>query len=228
MIILAIETSGGKGSVALAANNRILAEFSVNSGLTHSQTLMPMIEQIFKISGVAKEDVGILACSAGPGSFTGLRIGAAAAKGLAFALNLSIVPVSTLQALAYNVEGKLSGAMAIPIMDARRNQVYAAIYKDSHCILEPTACEIDHILNIAAKHGDKAVFLGDGTFVHKAQIKEGGFCIAPPTLLLQSAASVAMTAFNSLAKNPDSAVNAADFELTYLRPSQAERERPND
>ncbi|MDR2166575.1 MAG: tRNA (adenosine(37)-N6)-threonylcarbamoyltransferase complex dimerization subunit type 1 TsaB [Clostridiales bacterium] len=221
MIILAIETSGGKGSVALTTTDRVISEFSVNSGLTHSQTLMPMIEQMLKISGIAKEDLGVLACSSGPGSFTGLRIGAALAKGLAFALNLKIVPVSSLEALAYNIIS--SSGVAIPIMDARRNQVYAAAYTDSLCILEPATYEIDYVLNFATKQGKEATFLGDGTFVHAKAICEAGFSIASPTLLLQSAASVAMLA----ARNFDRAISSEEFELIYLRPSQAERELKN-
>ncbi|MDR2183659.1 MAG: tRNA (adenosine(37)-N6)-threonylcarbamoyltransferase complex dimerization subunit type 1 TsaB, partial [Clostridiales bacterium] len=125
MNILAIETTGPVSGVAMVCRDRIMAEFSVNSGLTHSETLLPMIDCMLTTAGLCKTDIGAIAVSGGPGSFTGLRIGAACAKGLAFALGLKIVPVSTLDALAYNAitwEGAI-----VPIMDARRNQVYSAL-----------------------------------------------------------------------------------------------------
>jgi tRNA threonylcarbamoyladenosine biosynthesis protein TsaB len=222
MIILAIETTSTTASAALATESRIITEFSVNNNLTHSQTLMPMVEQMLAISGVGKKDVGLLACSCGPGSFTGLRIGAAAAKGLAFGLNLKIVPVSTLEALAYNIVNE--DCLAIPIMDARRNQVYAAFYQISNgnlqCTLKPEACDINFVLEAAAKHDGKVVFLGDGTVVHKTQIEAAGFKTAAPHQLLQRAASVAMLAH----KNVGRAVDSKDFEPIYLRRPQAERE----
>ncbi|MCL2753412.1 MAG: tRNA (adenosine(37)-N6)-threonylcarbamoyltransferase complex dimerization subunit type 1 TsaB [Defluviitaleaceae bacterium] len=222
MIILAIDTSGKTASCALATKDKILAQFTISNGLTHSETLMPMIEQMLAISGISKHDVGLLACSSGPGSFTGLRIGAACAKGLAMGLGLKIVPVSSLYSLAYNIYQ--TNCAIIPIMDARRDEVYTAIYglasKEIQTITPPTVCSIEEILQKAAELGKRAVFLGDGTFVHGDKILAHGFEIAPPHKLLQSAASVAMAAFDNI----ENAVSITDFELEYIRLSQAERE----
>jgi len=219
--ILAIETTGQVSSVALISddNGRVMADYSINSGLTHSQTLMPMIDQMLISTNFTLADIGVIAVSSGPGSFTGLRIGAAAAKGLAFALDLKIVPVSTLDALAYNAimwEG-----MVVPIMDARRGQVYSAIY-DCHGgkinrISEYMLCDFDEIYEMACRGGSQPpIFLGDAVCIHIDKIKNK----APSALLLQKASSVGTIALESL----DSAINANLFEPFYIRPSQAERE----
>ncbi|MCL2854119.1 MAG: tRNA (adenosine(37)-N6)-threonylcarbamoyltransferase complex dimerization subunit type 1 TsaB [Defluviitaleaceae bacterium] len=217
MNILAIDTSGGTSTVAISSSGVILGEIVVACGKTHSQTLMPAITTLLETCGMDKGDLGLLACVTGPGSFTGLRIGAAVAKGLAFALGLKIVPVSALDALAYNAIQQ--NALTVPIMDARRNQVYAAIYNQNlEYIMPPVACEIGEVL---AKLHASAVFLGDGVDVHKAAILHAGHAIAPPHLLLQRASATAMLAYRSQHK----ALNAEGFELMYIRQSQAEREK---
>jgi len=222
MNILAIETTGSAGSVALVSSDRVIAEFSINNKLTHSQTLMLMIDQMLTSATFDKADIDIIAASEGPGSFTGLRIGAAAAKGLAFGLGLKIVPVSTLDALAYNVftwEG-----ITAPIMDARRDQVYTALYNCSGGKItresDYLACGIDEIIDMAHKAGKKVIFLGDGAIVHREKIVANGFSIAGNTLLLQRAASVGAIALEIADKV---AVDANKFEPFYIRPSQAER-----
>jgi len=221
LILLAIETSGKVASVALATKSKIIAEYTIRNDLTHSETLMPMVEQMLATSGVDKREIGMLACSNGPGSFTGLRIGAATAKGLAMGLNFKIVPVSSLVALAYNAYGQ--NALIAPIMDARRNEVYTALYsfvgEDLKCYIQPKICPFDDMLNSAADISESIVFLGDATSLHAEKILSEGFEIAPPHKLLQSAASVAMTAFKHL----DKAVDVNDFKLDYIRLSQAER-----
>ena len=223
MNILVIETTGLVSGVALICPDKVIAEFSINSGLTHSQTLMPMIDHMLTAINFDKSDIDAIAASSGPGSFTGLRIGAAAAKGMAFALGVKIVPVSTLDALAYNVftwEGVI-----VPIMDARRNQVYTALYSCADGkisrISEYMACDFDKIADMAHSTGKKPIFLGDGVSVHRDKITDGGFGIAPGTLLLQRAASVGTIALEII---NDAAINANQFEPFYIRPSQAERE----
>ena len=222
MNILAIETTGGAGSVALVCPNRVIAEFSINNKLTHSQTLMPMIDQMLTSAAFDKADIDIIAVSEGPGSFTGLRIGAAAAKGLAFGLCLKIVPVSTLDALAYNVftwEGVI-----VPMMDARRDQVYTALYNCSSGKIvrasDYMACSVDEIIETANQADKKAIFLGDGAIVHREKIIANGFFIADNTFLLQRAASVGAVALEIA---HEAAIGANKFEPFYIRPSQAER-----
>ena len=140
MNILAIETTGKTAGVALVCPSHIIAEFSVNNNKTHSSVLMPLIDAMLKSADFDKRDIDYIACSAGPGSFTGLRIGAAAAKGLAFGLSRRIIPVATLDAMAYNVFNNTDGEIVVPIMDARRGQVYTALYgwmEDSRPVLKP-------------------------------------------------------------------------------------------
>ena len=223
MNILAIETTGCAASIALVCPGGIIAEQVINNKLTHSQVLMSMIENMFASSKFNKGKIDLIACSAGPGSFTGLRIGAAAAKGLAFGLNVGIVPVSTLDALAYNAS--YGDVTIVPIMDARRNQVYTAIYD---CIngqigrrTEYLACDMDFVIEQALKIGKKAVFLGDGVAVHGEKIaayKE--FSVAHLPHMLQRASSVGTMALEMTHK----ALQPRDFAPFYVRPSQAERE----
>jgi len=222
MTILAIDSTGKTAGIALARKNHILAELTVNNILTHSQTLMPMIDNILNMANINKHEITHIACSAGPGSFTGLRIGAAAAKGLAFALGTKIVPVSTLDALAYNISHE--NITVIPIMDARREQVYTAAYTCENGKItrttDYTVCSIEEVLRMAA--GKKAVFLGDGTPVHYDKIeKYTEFSIAPIHNILQRAASVGVIAL----ENINNAVCPRDFAPFYIRPSQAEREK---
>ena len=127
MKILGIDSSGIVASAAIADEKNIIAEFTINNKQTHSQTLLPMIDMVVKMSGVQLEEIDAIAVAAGPGSFTGLRIGSSTAKGLALALNKPIVSVPTLDGLAYRLA--ISEGIICPIMDARRNQVYTAVYK---------------------------------------------------------------------------------------------------
>ena len=222
MTILAIDTTGKTAGAALVREGCICAELNINNNFTHSQTLMPMIDNILSISGINKHEITHIACSAGPGSFTGLRIGAAAAKGLAFALGTKIVPVSTLDALAYNISHE--NIAIIPIMDARREQVYTAVYTCEDGRIARTtdylACPMEEVLKMA--EGKKTIFLGDGTLIHHDKIaKYTEFSIAPSHNALQRAASVGIIAL----ENIDNAVYPRDFVPFYIRPSQAEREK---
>ena len=150
MIILALETSALVASVAVIEDNKLLGEFSINNKLTHSQTIMPMVDDVIKMIDIEIESIDYIACAEGPGSFTGLRIGSATAKGLALGLNKPIVPVSTLDALAYNIYD--TNKLICPIMDARRNQVYTAVYKWENdklkIVNEAQAIGIDDIISI--------------------------------------------------------------------------------
>ena len=223
MNILAIETTGAMSGAALVCPGKIIAEFSVNSGLTHSQTLMPMIDHMLAVSGLSKAGINAIAVSSGPGSFTGLRIGASTAKGLAFALGLKIVPVSTLDALAYNAV--MWEGVIVPIMDARRSQVYTAVYDCAGGKIARLsgymACDFDEIAGLAHESGKNVMFLGDGVSVHRGKITDNGFTIAPDAFLLQRAASVGAIALEIA---DYAAINASQFEPLYIRPSQAERE----
>ena len=219
MNILAIETTGPACGAALVCHDRIIAEFSINNRMTHSQVLMPLVAEMLRAADFDKALVDLIACSVGPGSFTGLRIGAAAAKGLAFGLDKKIVPVATLDALAYNEH---NAKVVVPIMDARRGQVYTALYVDGARVTDYLACDIDDVLEAAAPYG-KAVFLGDGVAVHRDKIIERGFEVAAFQNMFQKASSVGALAM----KMAEAAVAPRDFAPFYVRQSQAEREAAN-
>ena len=223
MTILAIDATGLAASAALVTERKTIAEFTLNYEMTHSQTLMPLVEKMTAMLSFDLGTVDAIACASGPGSFTGLRIGAATAKGLAYALGKKIAAVPTLDAMAYNI---LDGSAVIaPIMDARRNQVYAALYQwDNGALVRLTAHmaeDISVVLDMARPY-ERVVFLGDGVPVHEQLIRaESGFSVVPPHLNAQRAAAVGAYA---LSMPPEARLTADEFELSYLRLSQAERE----
>lgn len=233
MKILAVDSSGNTASVAVYIDGVITALNSVNNNKTHSQTLLPMIEHAMKQAGIDVLELNAVAAAEGPGSFTGLRIGASTVKGLSFAAGVPVVPVSTLAALAYNFAGM--GGIICPVMDARRGQVYSAAYSFSgDCgdiineIYGPRALALDEVLvTLCDNHpDDRVIFLGDGVLVHENRIREVmkyRAYIALSHQRFQSAASVAMLAAQMYESGKY--VDGADFEPIYLRLSQAERER---
>ena len=228
MKLLGIDSSGMTASAAIVSGDILVAEFTVNNKQTHSQTLLPMIDQVVKMSGIGLEELDGIAVAAGPGSFTGLRIGSSTAKGMALALNKPIIPVPTLEGMAYRMAG--FGGVICPLMDARRSQVYTGIYRMSgsrmECLLEQ--CAVD-ILDIAAKVNElneNVVFLGDGVPVHRAVLEEKikvSYQFAPLHLNRQSAASVTALGMNYMEEGKIE--DAKDHKPIYLRQSQAERER---
>ena len=226
MKILAIDSSGLTSSVAVVDNNDLISEYTVNCKKTHSQTLMPMIYEMNKSIGLDLNSLDAIAVSEGPGSFTGLRIGAATAKGLALALDKPIVSVPTLDGLAYNIYD--SEAIICPIMDAKRNQVYTAMYEYEHSklkkISESMAVDINEIIEILCGYNRKIIFLGDGVEIYKTIIEESkiDYSFAPIHLMKQRGSSIGALAIHYLMVNKT--VSANDFAPVYLRKSQAERE----
>lgn len=201
MLILGIESSGLAASAAYVEDGLLKAEFTLNNKMNHSVSLLPMLDQMTKISGIPAASADAIAVSAGPGSFTGLRIGAATAKGLAMALRKPIVRVSSLKALAYPA-AFAPGRLACPIMDARRGQVYCAAYLGEQEIVPEGAMDIGLFLEeLKAVVRDPAhgirecLFLGDGVPVHEARIRADGelpSAFELPAFSRQRAASVAL------------------------------------
>ena len=246
MKILAIESSGQVASAAILEDNKILAEYTTNFKITHSQTLMPMVSEICKMTETDLETIDAIAVSGGPGSFTGLRIGSAAAKGLALALDKPIIHVPTLDAMAYNLWGSLD--LIVPIMDARRAQVYTGIYyfegEDLKTVLSASAMPIEELVELinakitstevqdetlettAFPEFKRVIFLGDGVSTFKEVVKERAkfeVAFAPANLSEQRASSVAALA--AVYYKEGRLTDADDEAPEYLRPSQAERER---
>lgn len=227
MKILAIDASGIVASVAIASEEEIIAEYTIKHKKTHSQTLLPMIDRVLKFAEIDLKDIEYVAVTVGPGSFTGLRIGAATAKGLTQALNIPIVSVSTLEALAYNVFQ--SDKLICPIMDARRNNVFSAVYKRENesleIVIEPKAFSIEELVNKLNEINKEVIFVGDGISVQKDYIRNNlrvDFSFAPIYAREQKASSVVGVALEKIKFNKT--VLSKDFKPIYLRKSQAERE----
>lgn len=232
MKVLAIDASGLVASVALAEDDVLRAEFILNDRKTHSQTLLPMLEQLRRMIGLELDTVDAIAITAGPGSFTGLRIGSATAKGLGLALQKPLVEVPTLEALAYNLYG--TNRLVCPMMDARRNQVYTGLYEylprgegyELHVLKEQCAVDVGQILEECSRMGREVIFLGDGVPVYRERIREGirvPYCLAPAHVNRQRAGSVA--ALGAVYASRGRTVEASRHQPLYLRKSQAERER---
>ena len=228
MKVLGLDSSGLVASVALVEDDNLLAEYTVNYKKTHSQTLLPMLDEIVKMIQLDLDTVDAIAVAAGPGSFTGLRIGSATAKGLGLALKKPMIPVPTLDALAYNIYD--TDALICPIMDARRNQVYTGIYTckqgKQEKQMEASAISIDELLEKLNQMGRPVIFLGDGVAVYGDKIQDEAsvkVTFAPAHVNKQRASAVA--ALGILYLKEGHQVTAADFRPDYLRKSQAERER---
>ena len=224
MLLLAFETTAKAGSVALHDGKTLLGESYCNTGLTHSQTLMVMAEDLLKTCGVTAQDVTAVAVAAGPGSFTGVRIGVAAAKGFAWGAQLPCYGVSTLEAMALQL-GAYDGYV-VPAMDARRAQVYNAIFKAEKGVLtrlcEDRAISLEDLAR-ELKNLDEPIFLvGDGSNVCYNALKGEIPNLVMPSehRMHQRAAGVALAAL----LHPENGDGAA-LTPNYLRLSQAERER---
>ena len=227
MLILAFETSAKAGSVALLENDRLLGESYQNTGLTHSQTLMPMAEELIRSCGYTPQDIEAVAVAAGPGSFTGIRIGVAAAKGFAWGAELPCYGVSTLESMALNL-GVWQGYV-LPVMDARRSQVYNALFRAEKGKLtrltEDRAISLDD-LKEEIKNLEEPVFLvGDGSILCYNTLKEAvsALVLPPEHRMHQRAAGVGLAAYQKIEAGESG--DGAALAPNYLRLSQAERER---
>ena len=234
MKILAIDSSGMVASVAVMQDEELIAEYTTNYKKTHSQTLLVMLDQVKQMIDLDLNSLDAIAVAAGPGSFTGLRIGSATVKGLGLALKKPIVPVATVDALAYNLYG--TDALVCPLMDARRNQVYTGIYQFQKtdtksgyrmtAIKEQCAVEITEIVEKLNQLGREVIFLGDGVSVYASKIEEMitvPYSFAPASCNRQKASCVA--ALGQLLYQQGKTQTAMEHAPEYLRLSQAERER---
>ncbi len=234
MRILGLDSSGLVASVAVVeddgVNSNLVAEYTVNYKKTHSQTLLPMLDAIAQMTELDLNTIDAIAVAGGPGSFTGLRIGSATAKGLGLALNKPLVHIPTVDALAYNLYG--TDKIICPLMDARRNQVYTGIYEfrgEELVALEPQmAVGIEEIAQKLCELGREVIFLGDGVPVFRQRLteelmKDVPFSFAPAHVNKQRAGAVAMLAVSYVRAGKTE--SAAEHRPDYLRLSQAERER---
>lgn len=221
MIVLAVESSAVAASVALQKDERLLAEMTLNRGNTHSENLLPMVEALLTRLDLTIDDVDLFAVSVGPGSFTGVRIGVATIKGLAFGKNKPCVGVSTLEALAENL-AFLSDGLICPVMNARRNQVYTALFRGKARLTPDMAISAEELEERLAAYTEPVLFVGDGYDLVTSQTGHP-YLPLPERLRLQSAASVASVALQKAKEG--ALLTDAQLSPVYLRPSQAERTR---
>lgn len=228
MKILGLDSSGLVASAAVVEDDVLLSEYTVNHKKTHSQTLLPMLDEIVRMIELDLNDLDAIAVAAGPGSFTGLRIGAATAKGLGLALDKPLISVPTVDALAYNLyETK---GLICPLMDARRSQVYTGVYSfeqgEFQVVNPQEAVGIEEIIEKINKWNQEVIFLGDGVPVFRDRIEtdcRAPHYYAPAHVGRQRAAAVA--ALGAIYYKEGKIQNARDHQPEYLRLSQAERER---
>lgn len=228
MRILALDSSGLVASVAIMEEEQTIAEYTVNYKKTHSQTLLPMLDEIVKMTEMDLNTIDAIAIVGGPGSFTGLRIGSATAKGLGLALGKPLIHVPTLEGLACNLYG--CSSLICPIMDARRNQVYTGVYRLNESglqvVKEQMAIDVGVLAEQLNALGEAVTFLGDGVPVYREQLEEKltvPFAFAPANMNRQRAASVGLRGFQYYREGRME--TAAEHQPDYLRVSQAERER---
>lgn len=227
-LVLAVDTSAKPVSCALAEENRVIASFYANTGMTHSQTLMPMIESVLKTADKSVSDLDAIAVNAGPGSFTGVRIGVSAVKGLAFTADLPCISVSTLECMAENTVAT-SNSVICCLMDARCQQVYGAIFeKDAdgvvHRLSEDEALTMQQMLDKLITLERPTILVGDGSELCYRAWKDSvsNLYLAPAASRFQNAAATALIGVRLLKENV--CVSAEELQPIYLRLPQAERE----
>lgn len=235
MKIIAIDSSGLAASTALLEDDVLIGEYNIQYKKTHSQTLLPMLDELKRMTELDLSTVDAIALAKGPGSFTGLRIGSAAAKGLGLALNIPLIEIPTLDGLACNLYG--TDKLVCPIMDARRNQVYTGIYEYNKTeesplryrlcrLLSQCAVSIEEIAGRLNEIKREVMFLGDGVPVYAGKLAElmrVPYGFAPAHMNRQRAAAFGILAFEYLREGKT--VTAAEHAPEYLRLSQAEREK---
>ncbi len=223
--ILALDSTAEVSAVCVSEGERLLSEITINTGNTHSETLLPAVEQALKMAELSVNDIDAFAVSTGPGSFTGVRIGVATIKGIAYGKDKPCVSVSTLEALAYNLSGY--NGILCPVMNARRSQVYNALFEcrggEIARLCPDRALAISELDEELLEKGGDIYLCGDGYSITEKGFSMTRICYVPERQRYQSAYSVAMTAL----KKYENGEYVSDGALVpvYLRPSQAERER---
>lgn len=229
MKILAIDTTAKTATAAITENDKLIALTVLNTPNTHSVTLLPMINGLLTGASLAVKDIDLFVCSAGPGSFTGVRIGTSAIKGLAYADNKACIGVSSLESLAMNVT---ENGIICPVMDARRNQLYNALFKCENGKL--TRLTPDRVLSAdelrsELENQDERIFItGDGSEIAKKALADKNIALPHEVLCYHNAYNVAVLGYNTyLSASDEEKENFTSEKLspTYLRMSQAERER---
>ena len=229
MLILAVDASETTAAVGLSDSETLLGEYTINAGLTHSETLLPMIESLLTNAHRKYEEIELFAASVGPGSFTGVRICAATVKGLAFGRERPCLPLSSLEVLAYNYTG-IDGIIC-PVMDARRGQLYNALFRSENGTLTRlcpdrtlTAEELTEEIN-ASEYSIPVYPCGSGCGITKAADRTGALMSPPPLLRQQNGYAACLCAYRNYTLSTEIVRSDKTLSPVYLRPSQAEREK---
>lgn len=225
MKILAIDTSSKICSVCISENDNIIIEKHTNDEKTHSVNLMPLLDELFKSSNLTLDDINLIACSQGPGSFTGIRIGISTAKAFSDAKNIAVTGITSLESLAYNIEDT---GIIVSLIDAKNDNVYYSMFTNNgntyKQIGEYLSCSIDEIINKLAVYDDKIIFVGDGAILHREKIQQyvKNAVFASDDLNIQTSTSIAKSAYQKYLNNNYGDSNA--LSPIYLKKSQAERQ----
>lgn len=228
MKVLAIESASTTASCAVSEDGHLLGEYTLNHKKTHSEKLMPLIEALMSDLELKIQGIDVIAISEGPGSYTGLRIGAAIAKSLSFAADIPIANVPTTKSLAGNVFN--TDKLVVPVMDAKAGRIYTGFYKwDNNNLVtvkEQFPCTIEELIEILNEYTESVIFIGDGSVSYKSIIEEKLNRIpyfAPSKFNYLNASTLAAIGFQMALKGE--LIQAADFKPQYLRLSQAERNK---
>ncbi|MEL7647767.1 MAG: tRNA (adenosine(37)-N6)-threonylcarbamoyltransferase complex dimerization subunit type 1 TsaB [Sedimentibacter sp.] len=228
MKILAIESSSVTASCAVSEDFSMLGEFTLNHKKTHSEKLMPLIEELLDELNIKITDIDVIAVSEGPGSYTGLRIGAAIAKSMSFAANIPIAGVPTMKSLAGNIYD--AERLVVPIMDAKAGRIYTGIYKwegeNLNCVKEQFPCNIEELIDILNGYEESVVFNGDGSENYRKMIEDKlnrKAYFAPAKFNYLNAATLSF--IGCMMAQKGETVDASTFKPQYLRLSQAERNK---
>ena len=229
MLILGLESSAVSAGAALVRDGRVIGETFLNVGLTHSETLLRLTDECLKNAKMTTEDVDAFAVAAGPGSFTGVRIGISAVKGLAFGSKKPVYGVSTLEALAYGAS--VEDYLICPVMDARCMQVYTALFEyrggRQERLTPDSALKLEELGALLASRGGKTLLLGDGAAMAKQYFDGHGardIYVFPEVFRYQRASCVAFAAYMRY-NNGEPGIGADQLQPGYLRPPQAQREK---
>ena len=227
MIILGVDTSAVAAGAAIVRDGKLISETYINTGLTHSQTMLTLIDSALGMADMSIDDIDAFAVSSGPGSFTGIRIGVSAIKGLCFAKNKPCFAVSTLEALANCAD--IDGFVICPVMDARCMQVYTALFEKADGeiirIADDSPKTLEELSEELLKIGKKVLLIGDGADISYKFLAEKGLDVRKFSEIFkfQHASGVAITAYRNYNRGEE-AVSADNLVPSYLRLSQAERE----
>lgn len=221
MKILAIDTSSEICSTAILEDEKLIDKNNLENGKTHSENLMPLIDELLKRNNLSVNEIDLFACSVGPGSFTGIRIGVASIKPMAEVLNKGVASVTSLEALARNIETSNSNATIVSLIDARNSQVYCGIFNNKYELKENYIADDINIVIESLKKYENIILVGNGAILHKEILENNINILEFSKNNKQSAESIGKMAYQKYLKND--ICTADTINPIYLRKSQAER-----